>query len=356
MSTENEIRNRADVLLSGPRGRRMLLEYALQSEILMNPVRASDTFGHAAVAAASNLSRTRGGGQHPAGGRRRKYPTVSPSEVAERLSALELADPDPERVRDALAMAVDHARYWEEPDGEDALAELPEMESALRRVAVLVAASRESAWWDTSIANQSQWSVQWDGAEPRPILSTDRVVRLPTGENGGWWSTPPRNVPVSTRLLFDGSPAGLWLVEDNLGWRRAESVRLTSPEDARVFEIARADDWLQLCVRFPRDVSMQIRDAWRRASTHRGRWSVPDWDRVARHYDAVHLQVGAYLSLAGRPITVPGDPGVASMIAGWSPDETYWFTSRIAYGQERVRWILRDHQLGAAWLPDSSEP
>lgn len=355
MNGENQIRDRADMLLHGPRGRRLLLEYALQSELSQNPVRGSETFGHAVVMAASRLSQTRGGVRGP-GGTREKYSTVTPSEVAERLSAVELAEPVPERVRDALAASVDHAQYWEASDGEDLLAEATEMRAALSSVADLIAASPETAWWETPLTTDSQWSVQWDGAEPKPILSLGNTPHLLTGENGGWWSSPPRNVPVSTRLLFDGSPAGLWFVEDNLGWNRAESVSLVAPEDVRVFEIARAADWEHLCVRFPRDVSPQMRDAWRRGTTYTGRWSVPDWDQVARHYDAVHLQVGAYLALAGKPITVHGVQNVASMIAGWSPDETYWFTPRISYGQERVRWTLRTQGFETVWQTDSPEP
>lgn len=80
---------------------------------------------------------------------------------------------------------------------------------------------------------------------------------------------------------------------------------------------------------------------------------VPDWAQVAEHYDAVHLQVGAYLAAAGVAIAIDDGSGTASVIAGWNPDETSWFTSNIAYGDERHRWRRKEHGTDIVWLPDS---
>lgn len=353
MSQGRHVHRLSDMLLDGPRGRRLLLEYALHAELSISPMRDSDSLGYAVVTASSRISQRRGGVVR-FGGRDRSRSEATVIEIAERLSALKLPKPTPERVRDALAMAVDHARYWQAADGEDFLTETPELKSALAPVAALVAGSSAATWWTTPAATDAQQSVLWDGTAPRPSLSPMQASNLPTGESGGWWSAPPRNVPVSTRPMFDGSPAGLWLVEDNLGWDRAESVNLTVPEGVRLFEIASAHDWVQLCTRFPGEVSESMRDAWHRATSHTGRWLAPNWGQVAQHYDAVHLQVGAYLAVAGRPIVLPGDPQVASMIAGWSPDETYWFTSRLTYGRERARWVLQSHNDESVWRQDTS--
>ena len=51
---------------------------------------------------------------------------------------------------------------------------------------------------------------------------------------------------------------------------------------------------------------------------------MPDWASVANDYDAVHLQVGAYLAASGTAVEV--EPGVHSVIAGWAPGDTYWLT------------------------------
>ena len=78
---------------------------------------------------------------------------------------------------------------------------------------------------------------------------------------------------------------------------------------------------------------------------------LPDWVQVADHYDAVHLQVGAYLAVAGVAIPVNHRTGSASVIAGWNPDETYWFSSNITYGNEGICWALKDDGTEMVWKP-----
>jgi hypothetical protein len=57
------------------------------------------------------------------------------------LDDLPLVEPDEGLLLRALAAAVDFARYWQEPDGEDVLAAAREMRDALARVATGVAQS-----------------------------------------------------------------------------------------------------------------------------------------------------------------------------------------------------------------------
>ncbi|MGO1848463.1 hypothetical protein [Microbacterium sp.] len=366
----------AETLLAGPRGRRFLLEYALASELVRDPVRAEGTFGYAAVNASFRLlagkestSTFFGWGASDA-----QLSEVTPAEVTERLNALELLEPTPELLRSALASAVDAARYWEAPDGEDLLAATPEMQLGLQRVASHVAASPFTAWWRTPTAISAQQSVQWEDASPRRAVVGDVRATVRAARNreqaaehaarrkraadpaanwsGDWWSRPPEALPSSARLLFDGSPARLWFVEDSLGWECAEGVRLIVPEGASVFEIRGAADWAELCVRFPLEVTAQKRDDWYRATARTARWVIPDWAQVAEHYDGVHLQVGAYLAAAGVAIPVDGSPGVASVIAGWNPDETYWFSSDIVYDNEYIRWMLEDDGVDMVWKPE----
>ena len=45
----------AELLLAGPRGRRLLLEYALETELQRNPVRTDETLGQAVVYASHRL-------------------------------------------------------------------------------------------------------------------------------------------------------------------------------------------------------------------------------------------------------------------------------------------------------------
>jgi hypothetical protein len=359
MSDETPSPGVVQMLLAGPRGRRLLLEYALASELARSPVRDGSTFGQAVVVASSRIGPRMRDSSALFGEvdvvSKEKLPNVTPSEIAERLNAVELIEPTPELLRMALAAAVGHARYWQESDGEDILAAASEMNLALQRVAEHVAASPLTAWWVTPADTQTQQSVQWDDAPRRPVLSEGRRAHPTANRSGEWWSHPPQVVPASARSLFDDSPAGLWFVEDNLGWHRAESANLIVPEGMQVLEIEGASDWAQLCTHFPQDVTRQMHDDWYRATAHTARWLVPDWAQVAKYYDAVHLQVGAYLAAAGVAIPIDVNPKTASVIAGWNPDETYWFTPNIAYGTKRTHWKLEEHGTEMVWLPDQAE-
>lgn len=153
----------AEMLLAGPRGRRLLLEYALASELARNPMRDEGTFGHSVVLASAHLGhRARGTSSligDIRGNAKRNLPRVTPAEVVERLRAVELVDPTPEFLRTALMAAVDQARYWQEPVGEDILSATPEMHRALHRVAECIADSPLAAWWPTPTALGAQQSV-----------------------------------------------------------------------------------------------------------------------------------------------------------------------------------------------------
>jgi hypothetical protein len=83
---------------------------------------------------------------------------------------------------------------------------------------------------------------------------------------------------------------------------------------------------------------------------------MPNWSQVAEHYDGVHLQVSAYLAAAGTAITIPGIPETASVIAGWNPDQTSWFTSAIEYEPHRIPWTFVDRGTERTWQPETSSP
>jgi hypothetical protein len=123
----------------------------------------------------------------------------------------------------------------------------------------------------------------------------------------------------------------------------------------RVFEIGSAADWKQLCTWFPREVTAQNRRDRYRSTGPTAHRLVPDWSQVAERYDAVHLQVGAYLTAAGVAITIDDSSETASVIAGWNPDETYWFTPAIEYDDDHTRWKLEDDGTDVVWLPDPTQ-
>lgn len=324
----------ADALVAGPRGRRFLLEYALASELAHDPVRSEQTFGHAAMQARIDDSR-------------------SVVLAAERLAHLDISEPTSRLLRISLAATTGHARYWEGPDELDSLAAAPDMVPAQHRVAERLAGSRFTEWWLGSVLTREQHSVQWADATATSLPRSS--IPLPgeqhSYKSAGWgaeWSSRPGHATfTSTGLLpEDDGPAGLWFAEDQLGWDRARTARLAIPESTNVFEIAGPDDWAELCIRFPLDVTAEKQEDWRRATSREGDWVIPDWSLVAEHYDGVHLQLGAYLAVAGLPILVDNS---ASMVAGWNPDETHWFSEQVTPEGHYTYWHLEDDGADMVW-------
>ncbi|WP_320538181.1 hypothetical protein [Pseudarthrobacter sp. IC2-21] len=320
-------------LLEGPRGRRLCLELAMAldpdirlmvfqlgydldsgrgtSRVLLTAVSADD-----------------------AGGPRF---SPSPEGVAAGLAALDLTGLTDSLLQETLERSVDSARYWQEPDGEDVLAGLPVIRAALRPLAGQVLMAPGVQWWDEG-RGPEQWAIDWRSAAdpapltvPRPSLA-EWVARVRDGEeravhelptdpyapvSGGWWSVPPGPLRTVGRL-----PAGLNLVEDSLGWEVASTIPVRGA--GRTLEVRSPRDWTSLCSAFPLDVTASRRHDWFRTTGRDGRWVIPDWERVAEEWDAVHLTVLGYLSGAGRAL--PVSPGTATVIAGWDPDSTIWLT------------------------------
>ncbi len=342
-----------EMLMAGPRGRRFLLEYALASESIYRPVRDEGSFGFAVVQAAQTLAPRRRRKMSLVGSNVGELRSVgiTLSEVAARLERVEL-HASQDVIRLALTSATDRGKYWESPDGEDLLAATDDLRSALRQVAEHVTASGFTSWWYSPIEKERQQVVTWTGVLP-PVLRepTSILHQLCVMQRAPGFPSPPRVMPSSTRSLADGSPAGLWFVEDNLGELRAESIRLTVLDEPSVFEIASAVDWAELCVRYPLEYA-ESGDGAGRSSLHNraNRLVVPDWVRVAEKYHGVHLQVGAYLAASALPI----DAGNAlSVVAGWNPDETLWLSSAVSYSGERTQWVLEENGTNMVWVKAS---
>ena len=374
MSRTRGVARLAELLMRGPRGRRLLLEYAVRSEQLHDPEYREDSLGSGVFLASYHLDPGKGTSVvlFGPGAAEAEMQEVTPKEISRRLASTPLAEATPQLLRDCLVEAVGSARYWQEPDGHDVLAASSELQAPLRRVADHVAASAHAGWWSEPMEEHSQWQVGWDGEsahtispDPPKLLRQAHAAALdeelraqrerpadPTARwSGDWWSHPPRELPSSTRALFDGSPAGLWFVEDDLGWEQAQARGMSMPAGLRICEIDTADAWADLCLRFPFEVTAGKRHDWYRTTGRAGAWVLPDWARVAEEYDAVHLQALAYLSAAGTAI--PVDERRSSVIAGWNPDQTFWFTPRVRYADESVSWALQDRGERGIWTSES---
>ena len=144
-------------LLAGPRGRRLCLEFVRERRgDTPEAGRLSEAIFHAAYdldpgrgASTVLFTATPGGDQY-------SPPDYSAEDVARLLAVVPLAEPDAPALLSALAAAVNRARYWQEPDGEDVLATAPEVRGPLARVSSLLADSPRSAWWATPLARGMQ--------------------------------------------------------------------------------------------------------------------------------------------------------------------------------------------------------
>ena len=326
-------------LLEGPRGRRFCLEFAAAhtgpavealQQVVFYASHLREANGTAAIFA------TGAGSPEP-------WPEPSTGDVAEALAAVPLATPDDATVLRALAAVVDSARYWQEPDGTDALLSDPEMNPGLERIATHLAASPATSWLSEPAAPR-QFTVIFDeSVRGEPVAAHDalndwrdkqiageeqagreRPLDPTANWSGEWWSTPAWPLTSSTRALPALGPVGLSLVEDSMGWAHAVAAEVEHPQAARVLEITGAGVWADLCRAYPLDVTASRRHDWFRATGRHGDWVIPDWSLVARDADAVHLTAAAYLSAAGTAI--PVDAERASVIGGFAPDITYWLT------------------------------
>lgn len=346
----------ADDLMIGPRGRGLLLAFAQESERVALGEGVELPFGWAVHDASFRLAKEHGHsitrfgwGDAPA----RREATVS--DVAARLAEVELLVPTPGLLLDSLQASVDSAMYWEEPDGDDLLAATPEVRSALAPVAEHLVGFPAVQEWGAGVDRSDQWQVVWDysTADDRPDLASWRARVLADESAAGrerpcdprarwtgeWWSCPPQGLPSSSGSLPDGSPAGLWLVEDSLGWKQATAHSLEVASSARLYEIDGAASWSALCRDFPLDVTASGRHDWYRTTGRDGRWVIPDWSLVAEHYDGVHLGIAGYLTAATTAIEVDGS---ASVIAGWPPDTTWWLNDVVRPVGEPVTWHNSD--------------
>lgn len=377
---------RAEDLLAGPHGRRMLLAHVTDrldpadaetqppSAALYHLARRLDPDPGITIALFESEWETDGTPELPPPADDPLTLDEGVASAAALLAVVPVSAPEPGALADALETAVSTARYWQKPDGAQTLASLPELRDALVPVAERIASSPHAAWWATPVVERAQWSITWEevpsavsGRGIRDALraaheavlaqearaAAERPRDPEASVSGEWWSRPPIGIPASARAIGDGAPpVGLDLVEDGFGWEYGDAVRVRVPPGLRVWEIDSAESWAELCRRFPIEVTAQRRHDWYRTTGRDGRWVEPDWVRVAEEYDGVHLQVRGYLRAAGAAI--PVGHGTASVIAGWDPDATFWCTDMIRFVGEPVRWRRRETSTGHEWIAEQA--
>lgn len=240
----------------------------------------------------------------------------------------------PELIRSALADSVDWAMYWQPPDAEDTLFGDPRLVQALERVAEHVASTGIIQSWMGASTQANQWMITWTGesaegqwepglepaqsqlkawnldlAEKERASKADLREKMDQLASGHWWSNPPGGLYRSFGTFELEEPIGLACVEDGMGWSSALVRRLQIECRKPVFHITEPRHWVDLCRRYPLEVSATMRRNWFETTGRDGLWVQPHWQAVAEDYDGVHLGLGAYLAGAGRSSRwMPGAP------------------------------------------------
>jgi hypothetical protein len=249
----------APVLLEGPRGRRLCLELAkqLDEDVWIAASQMSYELDSGSGKSVIYLSTP---GETPV-----PPPAPSPEEFAARLKSLDISGLTENQVQTALERAVDNARYWQEPDGDDVLAGLPAVVEALGPLAEEAMAMSGVQWWWQPRQVQ-QWAIDWRSFDdPAPLPKTpektlanwarqeleeevraarERPSDPSANYSGTWWSIPQGLVQTVGQL-----PAGLSLVEDSFGEEAATAIAVHG--SGRTLEVQNAQDWMELCRSFP---------------------------------------------------------------------------------------------------------
>lgn len=314
---------------------------------------------------------------------------TSGSALAHALDQVELQDITDLVLMQALAQACANVHFWgQTPDGEEILCMLPEMHTALLRVAEHIIESPATSWWYEPWAPREQWLVRtysgthqqvsadvlprlkqeheslavlidasFQQVEQERTASQERATSPQLVFGGEWWSFPPYRLEKTTSMLPGIGPVGVYCEEDSAGSSEKIAWKVEST-GGRIFEIAHANDWARLCSWYPFDVTATRLDTWGTDTGRRGKWVIPDWIKVAHDFDGVHLTAAAYIALSGTVIPVP-DLGPsnewASTITGWTPDWTYHFVPLTVSHRTCQVWQIDDSANGQTlWAPTSN--
>lgn len=351
----------AETLLAGPRGRRLCIELAAQDDRIWTAVVTASRFFEVEQGAPYRLMALYGTDPQEEDDTGDDASAVTADEtvggLVRLLEALDLDEPPAWALHAALVQSVDWARYWQEPDGIDVLADQHGVRNALVPLAEKVMQTPSAQSW-SALRGVEQWVIDWRSPDdPAPLLrdpariladwaweTRDEEARAaverpqdPTANWGGtWWSVPLALIHSTGQV-----PEGLDLIEDRTGEEQATVIPVRGV--GKTYEVRTEYDWTWLCGRFPLEVTASRRHDWYRTTGRDGRWVIPDWEQVATAFDAVHLTTMAYLSSATRAL--PVGSATATVLAGWDPGTTIWLTDVVREWEgPRQSWRLAEDE------------
>ena len=357
-------------IAEGPRGRRFVLELLAQEDeqLATELTREAMALGKSAGSAQVYSHRV-DDGEPP----RADFAPVAQVSIAQRIRDQEATPADADLLT-ALTMTTMSARYWQEADERDQVLGRPEIREVLADVARALELALSASWLAEPLDLGNQFFVQWLGEHSTPefeMSGADAKLRAwksgtVAGEGradaewpkspgapwtGEWWSTPAlTELPITTRALPQTGPVRLQLIEDTLGWTEALAMPVRARDGIRVYELTTPDAWVLLVEKYPLRVTNSRRHDWWRATGLESEWFIPDWEAVAVDFDAVHLPAVGYLATAGRALPVAGG---RTVLAGWSPDETYWLTDGLVEAGQPIEWYQSLD--GGLWWPRDAE-
>lgn len=346
---------KAEELLEGPRGRRFVAEAMYRARARVDPAvgRAAAPWRHTGVSGSVDFLRS----ADPA----------SPHGLSER------------DVLASIGESVDSAMYWQPPHAEDVTLADSRVAEALGPAAEALAGHPVLSLLDRPLlaGPGKLWHpaahIDWvyddlPGRRTPPELSrvdsqgrdklerwrrrvdedvrrsrADRPRDVRANYGGEWWVPPVLVGLLATTPLPGadvlapggalGAPLLLSGIEDSFGLE-AGTVALfdLEPEaEPSVYEVDSPDAWAGLVEEFPLDVTPARRHEYFQVTGLDVAWFMPDWQQVAGQYDAVHVTVGGYLTTATRALRLDPELGADAhtMLAGWGPDQTYWFDARL---------------------------
>ncbi|CCF85871.1 hypothetical protein [Nitrolancea hollandica] len=187
-----------------------------------------------------------------------------------------------------------------------------------RRVADCLDAHGIGDWWSASFAIAEQLPLGWEWSQRFDIAHEVAIASSRLDEYSTWWITPERlPVTLDARTVRSGQP---WLLD----YYQSRPVVGSTPLDfgnakPPVYEIASARDWAEFVDSYPYAAKSFRTYDWGYPGS--AGLVIPDWAKVAKDWDGVHVSVSGYPSAAYRPLPIRHG---WTVLAGWHPGATVW--------------------------------